>query len=196
MASGPSTPWRHQTSKWFVGVAQKAHIRSTVQVILSDTETTSRGVLCLAPIGRLACMTTRLSRSCCSALRSIRRSKNVSERCIKKLPTRTAASFDTMRLGQSDPSRPATRLPVARGLALFLHTFCLRNLSIGFRGPFRGLCLCRPKSRFPRAEIGVGGDLVRMRSSLDQGQKSRRARREARGRRTLAVISNQAGGRD
>jgi hypothetical protein len=134
MASGPSTPWRHQTSKWFVGVAQKAHIRSTVQVILSDTETTSRGVLCLAPIGRLACMTTRLSRSCCSALRSIRRSKNVSERCIKKLPTRTAASFDTMRLGQSDPSRPATRLPVARGLALFLHTFCLRNLSIGFRG--------------------------------------------------------------
>jgi hypothetical protein len=110
-------------------------------------------------------MTTRLSRSCCSALRSIRRSKNVSERCIKKIAlktTRTAASFDTKRPSQSDPSRPATRLPVARGLALFLHTFCLRNLSIGFRGPFRGLCLCRPKSRFPRAEIGVGGDLVRM----------------------------------
>jgi hypothetical protein len=44
MASGPSTSWRHQTSKWFVGVAQKAHIRSTSQVILSDTETTNRGV--------------------------------------------------------------------------------------------------------------------------------------------------------
>ncbi len=85
MASGPSTPWRHQTSKWFVGVAQKAHISTTSQVILSDTETTkSGGVLCLAPIGRLACMTTRSSRSCCSALRSIRQSKNVSERCIKK----------------------------------------------------------------------------------------------------------------
>jgi hypothetical protein len=88
MASGPSTPWRHQTSKWFVGVAQKAHIRSTSQVILSDTETTNRGVLCLAPIGRLAWMTTRSSRSFCSALRSIRQSKNVSERCIKKNCTR------------------------------------------------------------------------------------------------------------
>ncbi len=41
MASGPSTPLRHQ----IVGVAQKAHIRSTSQVILSDTETTNRGVL-------------------------------------------------------------------------------------------------------------------------------------------------------
>src|SRR4029077_10590233 len=44
MASGRSTPWRHQTSKWFVGVAQKAHIRSTSPAILSDTETTNRGV--------------------------------------------------------------------------------------------------------------------------------------------------------
>ena len=35
--------WRRQTSKCFVGVAQKAHIRSTSQVILSDAEATSGG---------------------------------------------------------------------------------------------------------------------------------------------------------
>jgi hypothetical protein len=101
MASGPSTSWRHQTSKWFVGVAQKAHIRSTSQVILSDTETTNRGVLCLAPIGRLAWMTTRSSRSCCSALRSIRQSKNVSEPCIKKNALKTTRTAASGPLGQS-----------------------------------------------------------------------------------------------
>ena len=45
--------------------------------------------------------------------------------------------------------------------------FCLRNLSIGFQGPFRRLCLCRAKSRFPRAEICLGGDLVRMLGQWD-----------------------------
>ena len=99
---------RIRTSKYFLGVAQKAHIKSTSQVILSDTETTNRGFLCLAPIGRLTCMTTpmnrgfpchapigrltcmttRFSRSLCSALKPIRQSNNANERCIRKRPGR------------------------------------------------------------------------------------------------------------
>ena len=51
-------------------------------------ETTNRGVLCLAPIGRPTCMTKRSSRSFCSALRSIRQSKNVNESCTEKRPGR------------------------------------------------------------------------------------------------------------
>jgi hypothetical protein len=39
---------------------------------------------------------------------------------------------------------------------------CLCNPPIGFPGPFRGLCLCLAKSRFPTAETGVGGDPIRM----------------------------------
>ena len=74
-----------------------------VQVILSDTETTSWGVLCLAPIGRLACMTTRSSRSCCSALRSIRQSKNVSDRCIKKIALKTTRTAASGLLGRDVP---------------------------------------------------------------------------------------------
>jgi hypothetical protein len=101
ISAGRSGARRHQTSKWLVGVAQKAHIRSTTQVILSDTETTSRGVLCLAPIGRLACMTTRSSRSCCSVLRSIRQSNNVNESCIKKAALKTARTATSGPFGQS-----------------------------------------------------------------------------------------------
>ena len=83
---GSSTRSRVFRSKSFVSVAQKAHIRSMSQVILSDVGTTNRGVLCLAPIGRLAYVTTRSSRSFCSALRSIRQSNNVNERCTKDDP--------------------------------------------------------------------------------------------------------------
>jgi len=43
-----------------------------------------------------------------------------------------------------------------------VRAFCLCRLSIGFQGSFWGLCLCPAKSRFPTAEAGVGGDLVRM----------------------------------
>jgi hypothetical protein len=43
----------------------------------------------------------------------------------------------------------------------------ISDLSIGFQGPFRSLCLCRAKSRFPRAEICVGGDSVRMLGQWD-----------------------------
>jgi hypothetical protein len=45
-----------------------------------------RGVLCLAPIGRLACTTTPSSRFFYSALRSIRQNNNVNESCIKDGP--------------------------------------------------------------------------------------------------------------
>ena len=48
-----------------------------------------------------------------------------------------------------------------------MRAFCLCKLSIGLQGPFRGLCLCRAKSRFPRAEICVGGDSVRMLGQWD-----------------------------
>jgi hypothetical protein len=40
----------------------------------------------------------------------------------------------------------------------FVHAFCLCNLPIELLGPFRGLCLCPAKSRFPTAETGVGRD--------------------------------------
>jgi hypothetical protein len=36
----------------------------------------------------------------------------------------------------------------------FVHTFCLCTLPIELRGPFRGLCLCPGKLRFPPAETG------------------------------------------
>ena len=135
MASGSSTPWRHQTSKWFVGVAQKAHIRSTSQVILSDTETTNRGFLCLAPIGRLACMTTRSSRSFCSALRSIRQSNNANESCTNDLwgiaPGRSGKSCQ--RAGTD--FRPARQQLIYRMFSLHgkrsLHIFCDNSAAVG-----------------------------------------------------------------
>ena len=37
-----------------------------------------------------------------------------------------------------------------------MHAFCLCNLPIELLAPFRGLCLCPAKSRFPTAETGVG----------------------------------------
>jgi hypothetical protein len=40
-----------------------------------------------------------------------------------------------------------------------VRAFCLCTLSIGFPGPFRRLCLCSAKSRFPTAETGVGHGL-------------------------------------
>jgi hypothetical protein len=43
-----------------------------------------------------------------------------------------------------------------------LRAFCLCKLSIGFQWPFRRLCLCPAKSRFPTVDTGVGGDSVRM----------------------------------
>jgi Transposase IS116/IS110/IS902 family len=49
----------------------------------------------------------------------------------------------------------------------FVHAFCLCNLPIELRGPFRGLCLCPEKLRFPTAETGVGRDSVRMLSQCD-----------------------------
>ena len=49
----------------------------------------------------------------------------------------------------------------------FVHAFCLWNLPIELQGPFRGLCLCPGKLRFPTAETGVGRDSVRMLSQCD-----------------------------
>jgi hypothetical protein len=49
----------------------------------------------------------------------------------------------------------------------FVHAFCLCNLPIELRGPFRGLCLCPGKLRFPTAETGVGRNSVRMLSQCD-----------------------------
>jgi hypothetical protein len=42
----------------------------------------------------------------------------------------------------------------------FVHAFCLCNLPIELQGPFRGLCPCPGKLRFPTAETGVGRDSV------------------------------------
>ena len=65
-----------------------------------------RGVLCLAPIGRLACTTTPSSRSFYSALRSIRQSNNVDESCIKDGPDAAVRAIRVIGLA----SRNATRL--------------------------------------------------------------------------------------
>lgn len=104
-----STPRRRQISKWFAGVAQKAHIGRTTRVILSEPETTNRGVLCLAPNAK-----KRSSHSFCSVLRCIRQSNSVSERCIKK----TARAGAPRPFEQSDwqagavsPSPPAMHPP-------------------------------------------------------------------------------------
>jgi hypothetical protein len=65
-----------------------------------------RGVLCLTPIGRLACTTTPSSRSFYSALRSIRQSNNVDESCIKDGPDAAVRAIRVIGLA----SRNATRL--------------------------------------------------------------------------------------
>ena len=51
-------------------------------------------------------------------------------------------------------------------LAGILARFCLCKLLIGSQRPFRRLCLCPAKSRFPTAKSGVGGDSVRMLGSV------------------------------
>ena len=89
-----------------LSVAQKAHTMPTTQTILSTRETRVRGVLCLAPIGRLACTTTPSSRSFYSALRSIRQSNNVDESCIKDGPDAAVRAIRVIGLA----SRNATRL--------------------------------------------------------------------------------------
>jgi hypothetical protein len=42
----------------------------------------------------------------------------------------------------------------------FVHAFCLCNLPIELQGPFRGLCLCPGKLRFPTTETGQNPKLV------------------------------------
>jgi hypothetical protein len=49
----------------------------------------------------------------------------------------------------------------------FVRAFCLCNVSRGFQAPFRRLCLCLAKSRFPTVETGVGGDSVRTLGQCD-----------------------------
>src|SRR6516165_632042 len=91
-------------------------MRSTIQVILSDTETTTRGVLCLAPIGRLACTTTRSSRSFCCALRSIRQSNNVNESCTEDDPDEPIRAILEVRLAGRNGTRfrPGCQQPIYR----------------------------------------------------------------------------------
>ena len=52
-------------------------------------------------------------------------------------------------------------------LAGFVRAFCLCRPSIGFQRPFRRLCLCPAKSRFPLVESGFGGNSVRMLRQCD-----------------------------
>src|SRR5215472_10896460 len=67
-----------------VSVALRAHWRSTTQVTLWDTQTTDRGVLCLARLAQLSRMMTRSSSSFCFASKSIVRSRNGNESCTKR----------------------------------------------------------------------------------------------------------------
>ena len=88
-----------------LSVAQKAHTMPTTSDYFSHTGDDVRGVLCLAPIGRLACTTTPSSRSFYSAL-SIRQSNNVDESCIKDGPDTAVRAIRVIGLA----SRNATRL--------------------------------------------------------------------------------------
>jgi hypothetical protein len=84
---------------------------------------------------------------------------------------------DNRLVGSSSPPSPTTQSPSNRDFPVlyenprigggFVRAFCLCGLSIGFQVSFWGLCLCPAKSRFPTAEAGVGGDLVRMLSQCD-----------------------------
>jgi hypothetical protein len=93
------------------------------------------GGLCLAPIGRLACMTTRSSRSCCSVLRSIRQSNNANESCTNDLwgiaPGRSGKSCQ--RAGTN--FRPARQQLIYRMFSLHgkrsLHIFCDNSATVG-----------------------------------------------------------------
>ena len=85
------------------------------------------------------------------------------------------------------PPRSPTQTEISRfsanspELAAIRHAFCLCTLPIELQGPFRGLCLCPGKLRFPTAETGVGGDSVRMLSQCDWVEESaERARRRKR----------------
>ena len=62
-------------------------------------------------------------------------------------------------LVQTEISRLVANSPELAGIRLRIS---LCRLSIGFRGPFRRLCLCLAKSRFPTVETSIGGDTVRM----------------------------------
>jgi len=76
--------WPNRTSNnsWALPKKHTAGQRFRLFCLLREI----RGVLCFAPIGRPTCMTKRSSRSFCSALRSIRQSKNVNESCTEKDP--------------------------------------------------------------------------------------------------------------
>ena len=76
--------WPNRTSNnsWALPKKHTAGQRFRLFCLLREI----RGVLCFAPIGRPTCMTKRSSRSFCSALRSIRQSKNVNESCAEKDP--------------------------------------------------------------------------------------------------------------
>src|SRR5262249_39731190 len=67
-----------------VSVALRAQWGSTTQVTLWDTQTTDRGVLCLARLAQLSRMMTRSSSSFCFASKSIVRSRNGNESCTKR----------------------------------------------------------------------------------------------------------------
>ena len=66
------------------------------------------GVLCLAPIGRLACTTTPSSRSFYSAFRSIRQSNNVDESCIKDGPDAAVRAIRVIGLASRNATRPSS----------------------------------------------------------------------------------------
>jgi hypothetical protein len=92
----------------------------------------------------------------------------------------------------SSPSSPTTQsrakqrfsgsLRIAPNWPGFGRAFCLCKLSIGFQGPFRRLCLCPAKSRFPTAETGIVGDSVRILGQCE-------------GRRSISCCRDHSGGK-
>ena len=56
---------------------------------------------------------------------------------------------------QTEISRLVANSPELAGIRLRIS---LCRLSIGFRGPFRRLCLCLAKSRFPTVVTSIGGE--------------------------------------
>jgi hypothetical protein len=61
-AANPAARLNALPIKSLVSVAHRAHNASTIRVILLQHRDDDSGVLCLAPIGQLTCMTTNLFR--------------------------------------------------------------------------------------------------------------------------------------
>jgi hypothetical protein len=73
----------------------------------------------------------------------------------KKNPKHERGLDFRRREGETSSSREIDLVGWRPNWRRFVHTLCLCELSIGYQGPFRLLCLRPQKFRFPATETGV-----------------------------------------